>query len=591
MLREEYISAFALLIFVILDVLSIIPNKAYQTFMVIVQGVIFSGALFIGGGWYVGTALGLIGLSILVIAADGHDRINMSLPAPNGVRKGMVKVALLCAICSSVTVTTLSLAYLPPAVTTPNLYAGASGAPNANNTLYIAVLGSPLSGPDLDYLNAELGSGGAYVKIGASLVSWYMSQLNTASLNYTYNPAAELYAELNASVANNIPILVHFNGGNWGTYLHDNELVNDTWHNASYLQWDQFNAYAPAAPSPGGLTDRMFCLSKYSPLFAYRLANVRIAAHVVKEFSIAYPQLFIGVSMDSEINLCAASTAEAKSRGVGSVYDYNPLVIREFREWLQARYGSIGDLNARFCLSFDSWAAVDPPRVYAEGNPWFEEWTDFRIQLVRNNVEAQARAVHEEGIPEELIYAHQILDEPSSKTARYIRCDTLATATIEHGRIGITRYGLIDAQKFKTIYDTAGFNWGIFEWNINSTTLNTYENYLFMFRAMYQFGVRVICPYAWWSGWPYELLSIMDNANFKRAIRDFCQAVGDKPRGTSPNGFLTAANVIESMYLGPNQYFNKVPFDLIILPCIFAGTLAAINIGKIARKFVKMKVR
>jgi hypothetical protein len=76
---------------------------------------------------------------------------------------------------------------------------------------------------------------------------------------------------------------------------------------------------------------------------------------------------------------------------------------------------------------------VDPPRVYAEGNPWFEAWTDFRIQLVRNNVEAQARAVYEEGIPEELIYAHQILDEPSSKTARYIRCDTLATATIEHG--------------------------------------------------------------------------------------------------------------------------------------------------------------
>jgi hypothetical protein len=293
--------------------------------------------------------------------------------------------------------------------------------------------------------------------------------------------------------------------------------------------------------------------------------------------------------MDSEINLGAASTAEARFHGVRSVYDYNPLVIQEFREWLQSRYASIGELNAHFGLGFASWAAVDPPRVYAEGNTWWEEWTDFRIQLVRNNVEAQARAVYEEGIPRELIYAHQILDEPSSKTARYIRCDTLATANIEHGRIGITRYGLIDAQRFKTIYDSAGFNWGIFEWNINSATLNTYENYLYMFRAMYQYGVRVICPYAWWSGWPYEVLSMMDNADFKRAIRDFSQMVGDKPRGTSPNGFMTVANIIESIYLGPNQYFSKNPLDLIILPCIFAGTLAAVSVGKITVKYVKTR--
>jgi hypothetical protein len=191
---------------------------------------------------------------------------------------------------------------------------------------------------------------------------------------------------------------------------------------------------------------------------------------------------------------------------------------------------------------------------------------------------------HEEGIPENKIYAHQILSEPSSIVARYIRCDPLETAHVANGRIGVTRYGMIDAQIFKSIYERAGFNWGIFEWNIWSNTLNTYENYLTMLRAMYQYGLRVVCPYAWLSGHPYEQLQIANNTNFKRAIHDFAQMVGDKPRGTHPQGFMTFADILESQYTGVKGYFDKNWYFLFVPLGGFLATLIPLQVIKCKSK-------
>ncbi len=151
---------------------------------------------------------------------------------------------------------------------------------------------------------------------------------------------------------------------------------------------------------------------------------------------------------------------------------------------------------------------------------------------MQQNVNAEAQWIAEEEMPTSQIYTHQILSVSGDSSAKYIRCDPLQTTDIAFGQVGVTRYGLLDAQVFKSINSVAGFNWGIFEWNIGSETTNTYPNYMMMLRAMYQYGLRVVCPYAWFSGYPYQILQIANNTAFIQVIRDFAQQVGNVPRGT-----------------------------------------------------------
>ncbi len=188
-----------------------------------------------------------------------------------------------------------------------------------------------------------------------------MADLNNASFNYTFNPYSDFYSELNYSVENNIPVIIDFNGGDWGMCNHNTNLTYNAWLNASEIQWDQFNDYPAAQSNVGGLTDRLFCLDNNTQIYAYRHMNVKIAADIVKDFADQYPNLFVGVSTDSEIHLATADFPSAIAHGVQSMYDYNPGMIAEFQQWLQNQYGSITALDTQFNLNFANWTSVDPP--------------------------------------------------------------------------------------------------------------------------------------------------------------------------------------------------------------------------------------
>jgi hypothetical protein len=97
---------------------------------------------------------------------------------------------------------------------------------------------------------------------------------------------------------------------------------------------------------------------------------------------------------------------------------------------------------------------------------------------------------------------------------------------------------------------------------------------------MYQYGLHVVCPYAWISGYPYEKLQISNKTNFKRAIHDFAQMVGDKPRGTHPLGFMTFPDVLESKYIGAKTYFDKNTYNLLIPLGGFLVTLIPLQMIK-----------
>ena len=151
--------------------------------------------------------------------------------------------------------------------------------------------------------------------------------------------------------------------------------------------------------------------------------------------------------------------------------------------------------------------------------------------------------------------------------------------------MGVTRYGLLDAQVFKSINSVAGFNWGIFKWNIGSETTNTYPNYMMMLRAMYQYGLRVVCPYAWFSGYPYQILQIANNTAFIQAIRDFAQQVGNVPRGTSSQGFISPADILEDEYTDAQSTISA-NLSLALIPCVIS-LCALLPILLVKRKISK----
>ncbi|MHA1699249.1 MAG: beta-galactosidase [Promethearchaeota archaeon] len=579
----ENIIILVLIMFLLMTGFSFIPSKGLHVFLIIFYGFWFSASFYFGAGWYIGAILGLAGITMIGLSPSISGLKFKALSKKTS--SIIIRIGIICMIAGSVAAPIITYyPQMPPYYKNSALYEGMSGSPNSNNTLYILPIwenwGTYES--DIDYFRQELGNGSQYVRIGFSVSCWYMCDLKGAAENWSFDPEANLYLKLNFSLNYNMPILFHMNGGNWGTECWKNvnksSIVTDWWkNNDSYVQWDQFNRSVPAdiADDQMPLKPRLFTLSKYSPIFHLREQNIKIAGQVIANFANEHPDLFVGVSMDSEIHLETTrySNFDPNVGDYESYFDYNPLVIREFQEWLQANYSSINDLNKKSGLSFSSFDDVDPPRVAAKGNPWWEEWTRFRIWLVRENVNAEARWLREVGISKEKIYSHQILSSPNDDHAKYKRCDPLETADISNGNIGITRYGLISPNVFKTINDKSGFNWGIFEWNIWSDTDNTYENYMYMLKSMYQFGVRVICPYAWFEGtWP--VLQIRNNTEFKQAIRDFSVLVGDSPRGSSPAGFLSYGDFCRG-FLIENEEFLSSNTNAFILLIIF-GVLNAI---------------
>ncbi len=66
------------------------------------------------------------------------------------------------------------------------------------------------------------------------------------------------------------------------------------------------------------------------------------------------------------------------------LFDYNPATVEKFRAWLQAKHGTIAELNRRWGSSFASFQAVTPPPkppVQKQIGPWMD-WRRFQVQLI-----------------------------------------------------------------------------------------------------------------------------------------------------------------------------------------------------------------
>ncbi|MHA1683485.1 MAG: beta-galactosidase [Promethearchaeota archaeon] len=586
------------LVFCILDVISCIPVKGMQVSSLFVFPVLFSASFSWGGGYFTGAISGLLGL--LMVGMVPYKRKSRVKRLKKSRFTFAKEIAIFGSIIAMVLPPYLVLKpMMAPYYFTPyEMYRGWNQAPNSNNTFYIL----PVWEDTASYLSnvssyqQELGVGSAYVKIGFSASCWYMGEIDGQPENWTFDPDQSLYYKLNFSVNYSLPILLHMSGGDWGMDggkdTGGTTIVSQLWaDNDSNVQWDQRNNTVPAivAETKDPLKPRLFTLSKYSQIYQYRERNIKEAGLIIKDFADTYPELFVGVSLDREVHLDDNDYSGLMnlSEDYTSYYDYNPLVIQEFQEWLSAKYGTIGALNGKFGLGFADFSHVDPPRDIPEdpraGNAWWLEWTSFRTALVKQYVGDQARWLHDAGIRDEFIYTHQSLAPRGDVVATYARCDAIETTEVDHANAGISAYGLINPLMFEDINERSPFDWGVLEWNVEPDGETMYEYYMFMLKSMYQFGARVTCPYAW-----HEVLhpnlQISSNTEFKRAIRDFSGLVAGNPRATDFDGFLGLKGLSIAWLERSRDFIMGRVFCLAIPAGIFYLGFLSIVAGKHRRK-------
>lgn len=61
----------------------------------------------------------------------------------------------------------------------------------------------------------------------------------------------------------------------------------------------------------------------------------------------------------------------------GGVLDYSSYSIDAFRQWLQGKHGDIAMLNQRWGSNYGSFAAITPPKTFADNRPCWFEFRDF----------------------------------------------------------------------------------------------------------------------------------------------------------------------------------------------------------------------
>ncbi|HZG56583.1 hypothetical protein [Paenibacillus sp.] len=369
-----------------------------------------------------------------------------------------------------------------------------------------------------------------YVKTGLSIQTSFLS-LDTYAHHQNYNwDSRTLDQQLQYAEDYGAPVLIQMNAGGWaGDVGLMHALGNDTritmWDTNN---WDMFRSVDQH--------NYMTYSRKNAKHYAFKKRNVQQAVARIVEWRNANPDLFVGVSLDSE---------DWQYVWDGTRYsDYNPLSIAEWKEWLQGTgiydpvsgeyagqardpvFSSIGQFNSAMGTSFASWNDVDPPRVRDDGDPFWEEWARWRVMLLKHHLQDLANWIIEAGLPANRVFAHQA-HNASGSDGYYLTGSMLTTAALSPGSLGVTLYGdaTRDADYFKQVlgYDN---NWGAPEYN----PLNK-SDYTSNFDGLvktYEGGAHYISPLSWND--PAASIYEIKGTQFEAAIAGFVDSFGNVRR-------------------------------------------------------------
>lgn len=71
--------------------------------------------------------------------------------------------------------------------------------------------------------------------------------------------------------------------------------------------------------------------------------------------------------------------------------DYNPMFVREFRNWLENKHKNIENLNSSWATSYKSFEDINPPRNFSKNSG--RDWYVFRDLKVRQFIDSSASAL------------------------------------------------------------------------------------------------------------------------------------------------------------------------------------------------------
>ena len=375
-------------------------------------------------------------------------------------------------------------------------------------------------------------------------------------------PVAEdnLRGVIQHAIDKRLPVQFILNGGIWA----DASCDTPEWDVNDYLeqdvdncQWTQDNKVFPddyLKNLPGSTNSpelgRTLTYNVYaSKVRQYKRRNLQAAARIIAAFAREHPDLFVGVSLDADTYM----NPFVKN---GNLYDYNPGMLRQFREWLAASgpYAgkpetgtpdltayrrkdplTLAQVNRIAKQHWSSWDAVDPPRRFAGldrtplaadetpfwDDPWYREWDAFRKHIVGLHYSELAQWTHEAGVSIDRIFSSQAFIAPDAgmkpvsvrikgSSPDYDSAGVSIEGAIPHdGHLGAIVYGpaaenahwMEDGHSLFATIARMDPAWAIVEMNATDLKAPTVQPHFarsyHAFRDMFNFDAQEVSVMAW----------------------------------------------------------------------------------------------
>jgi hypothetical protein len=411
-------------------------------------------------------------------------------------------------------------------------------------------------------------------RVGVAVPLLYMRTTRGAAGDWVFDPDFDLkrkcgkrvIAEDNLSgiirfaIEHRVPVEFILNGGIWGdASCNDPEWdLNDHLEEDDYnVQWSQDDQTFPDDYLKGlaGSTDspelaRTLTYNVHATKVRdYKKRNLQAAARIISDFARKHPDLFIGVVLDADTYMNPFFYSREH-------FDFNPGMVRQFREWLRGsgpyagRPGSgvpdlstyrrsqplsLDDVRRLSRQNWTSWDEVDPPRKFPGSpyrpairgepviwdDPWYAEWQVFRQHVVGLHYDELSKWVHEAGIPKDRIFSAQGIIAPdpgngpiainiTSKGKNFDTSGVSFEGSIpRYGHLGAVIYGETAENKTPMEGPHNLFSqlarmdpqWGVVEFNNTNLKLPkiipTYDQGYRSFRDLFNYDARMVSPMAW----------------------------------------------------------------------------------------------
>ena len=414
----------------------------------------------------------------------------------------------------------------------------------------------------------------ATLRVGMSIPILYMRTTRGIAGDFAFDPAFDLAHRcgnravaddnlrnvIDYALARHLPVNFILNGGIWGDASCDSrdwDLTDHLQLDEMNCQWDDHDTVLPDDYKKGlnGSTDspllsRSLTYNVYATkVRAYKRRNLTAAAKIVAQFAREHPDLFVGVNLD-------ADTYMNPFVSEGRRFDYNPGMLRQFREWLAGTGPYAGhptdgapdlsyyrrktpltltQVNRMAGKQWSKWSDVEPPRHFpgAEGqpakigeapfwqDPWYQAWDMFRKHIVQLHYSELAQWTHDAGIAADRIFTAQAFTAPHPELrplSTYIDSESpdydSAGVSVEGavpriGHLGVILYGPSAANQVTMETDHSLFatfarmdrQWAVVESNAtdlkHASVPPGYAQSYRSFRDMYNYGARQVALMAW----------------------------------------------------------------------------------------------